>query len=341
MNTQRVRCRVNRLSALVATAGVALGWTMIMSSTVSAMEKVHFQMSWIPTGFYAPMSGGISKGFYKDEGIDISVSTGRGSGDAVRKVAGGGSPFGDAGMSAVMRAVAAEDAPVKCIMYLHNWSPHSLFVLESSGIKGFEDLPGKTLATSPGNSHYNYFPITARMAGIDPESVNWVVVDATTMPSLLVNKKVDGVPYWTDNAAFVRPQVEALGDKLRIIRFADYGFKIYASCILARHDVMKDNPDLVRRFVKATKRSYVWARDNPEEAARLHKERWPDTKYEDNLNGWLDFRNYIFGDDNSIKWTGRYDPKKVQETYGVIAESLKLDPKFDVGKFYDNSFVAE
>ena len=51
----------------------------------------------------------------------------------------------------------------------HDHSPHSLFVLESSGIKGFKDLAGKTLATTPGNSHRNYFPIAAKMAGLDPE----------------------------------------------------------------------------------------------------------------------------------------------------------------------------
>ena len=337
-----LRIRSSNRSVALTVAAVALCGSMFGAvSSASAMDEVHFQMSWIPTGFYSPMSGGIAKGFYKDEGIDISVSTGRGSGDAVRKVAGGGSPFGDAGMSAVMRGVASEGAPVACLMHLHNHSPHSLFVLESSGIESFTDLPGKRLATTPGNSHYNYFPITARMAGIDPKTVSWVVVDATAMPSMLVNKQVDGVPYWTDNAAFVRPQVEAVGDKLRIIPFADYGFKIYASCMLAHRDVMEENPDLVRRFIKATQRTYLWARDNAEEAARLHKERWPDTKYEDNLNGWLDLRNYIFGADNSIEWTGRFDPEKVQETYNVVAESLELDADFDVTKFYDNSFLPE
>ena len=225
MSALRIRSS-NRSVALVVAAVALCGSMLGVVSSASAMDKVHFQMSWIPTGFYSPMSGGIANGFYKDEGIDISVSTGRGSGDAVRKVAGGGSPFGDAGMSAVMRGVAAEGAPVSCLMHLHNHSPHSLFVLESSGIESFTDLPGKKLATTPGNSHYNYFPITARMAGIDPKTVSWVVVDATAMPSMLVNKQVDGVPYWTDNAAFVRPQVEAVGDKLRIIPFADYGFKI-------------------------------------------------------------------------------------------------------------------
>ena len=61
-----------------------------------ALDKVNFQWSWIPTGFYAPISAGMAKGFYEEEGIDLTVSTGRGSGDAVKKVAGGGSPLATA-----------------------------------------------------------------------------------------------------------------------------------------------------------------------------------------------------------------------------------------------------
>ena len=122
-----------------------------------------------PTEVSAPTSAAIEKGFYKEVGIDLKTTTGRGSGDAVKKVAGGGAMFGDGDMSAVMVARVKEGAPVKCLMYWHDHSPHALFTLESSGIKNFKDLAGKTLATTPGNSHRNYFPITAKMAGLDPE----------------------------------------------------------------------------------------------------------------------------------------------------------------------------
>lgn len=321
--------------AAVAASVASLGF----STSVPGLDKVNFQWSWIPTGFYAPISAGMAKGFYEEEGIDLTVSTGRGSGDAVKKVAGGGSPIGDGDISAVMSARAQENAPVKCLMHEHNHSPHSLFVLESSGIKHFKDLSGKTLATTPGNSHRNYFPIAARMAGLDPETVKWTVVDATAMPSLLINKRVDGVPYFTSNASFVEPQAHAIGDKLVIIPFADYGFDIYSYCVYARDDVIDEQPDMVRRFLKATSRSFHWARDNPEEAARLHKERWPDTRYEDNLAGWVDLRGNMFGKDLSVNWTGHYDMAKVRKTYEVLVESRGLDPEFNVELVIDDSLL--
>lgn len=326
-----------RALGLCAIAGLA--WVLSSPSPAAAVDEVTYQMSWIPTGSFGVLSAGIEKGFYKEVGINLKMSTGRGSGDAVKKVAGGGSMFGDGDMSAVMLARVKESAPVKCLFYWQGRHPSSVFVLASSGIKTFKDLAGKTLATTPGNSNRNYFPITARLAGLDASTVKWVVVDPTTMPSLLVNKKVDGVPYFTENASFVRPQVEAIGDKLVVIPYADYGFDIYSYCTYTRDDVLKQNPDLVKRFLAATQRSYFWARDNQEETARIHQKRWPDTKVEANLDGLRDLLGYMFGKDGKGQWTGHYDMEKVQRTYSVVAESLGLDPKVDTKQFVDDSLL--
>ena len=321
----------------ISITAVGIFFIASVPSIALSKDKVHFQWSWLPTGFYCPISGGIEKGFYTDVDIDLSVSTGRGSGDAVKKVAGGGSPIGDGDISAVMSARSRENAPVKCLMHIHDHSPHSLFVLKSSGIRGFKDLKGKTLATTPGNSHRNYFPIAARMAGLDPDTVKWTVVDSTTMPAMLVNKRVDGVPYFTSNISFIKPQVEARGDELVVIPFADYGFDIYSYCIYARDDVIKKEKDMLRRFVAATQRSWLWASHHPEEACRAHTKQWPDTKYKDNLAGWLDLRGNMFGKDLSRAWTGKFDMARVKKTYSVLVKSRDLDPNFDVKQvIYDD-----
>ena len=142
---------------------------VLTSSGAHALDKVTYQLGWIPTGEYAPYFAGVEKGFYKDEGIELVMSRGFGSGDTVKKVAGGGAMLGEADISTVMLAAIREKAPVKCLMSEYTQSPHSIFVLESSGIKSVKDLAGKKIATSPGNSHQVYFPLLARLEGIDAE----------------------------------------------------------------------------------------------------------------------------------------------------------------------------
>src|SRR5262245_29937697 len=78
--------------------GAALTW----SGECLALDKLHWQLSWLPTGEYAAFTAGFAKGLYKEEGIDLTYSRGFGSGDAVKKVGAGSSPIGDGDISAVM-----------------------------------------------------------------------------------------------------------------------------------------------------------------------------------------------------------------------------------------------
>src|SRR5689334_24002014 len=89
---------------------------LLCATAAQAEDKVTYQLGWIPTGEYAPYFAGVAKGFYKEEGIDLVMSRGFGSGDTVKKVAGGGAMLGEADISTVMLAAIREKAPVKCLM---------------------------------------------------------------------------------------------------------------------------------------------------------------------------------------------------------------------------------
>jgi NitT/TauT family transport system substrate-binding protein len=99
-----------------------------------AADKVSFQTDWIPSGEHAMYYGAWQKGIFAEEGIEITITRGYGSGDTVSKLAGGAFDFGVADVAAVMTARARQNIPVKVIATLYTHSPHSLFVLKSSGI---------------------------------------------------------------------------------------------------------------------------------------------------------------------------------------------------------------
>ena len=137
-----------------------------------AQDKVRFQTDWIPSGEHAMYYGAWSKGIYAKHGIDITITRGYGSGDTVTKLAGGAADFGVADLAAVFTARARTNVPVKTIAVLYNESPHSLFVLKSSGITSFKGLEGKKIGITPGNSHRFYFPEVAKKAGTDPNKID-------------------------------------------------------------------------------------------------------------------------------------------------------------------------
>ena len=305
----------------------------------SAQDDVKFQMSWIASGEYAPLSAGIEKGFFRDAGINLTMTTGRGSGDAIAKVGAGVAPFGDADISAVMTARVRTEAPVKCIHALQTKSPHSLFVLESSGINGFKDLAGKKLATTPGNSHYLYFPRVAKLSGLDPNSVEWVTVDASALAPMLIAKKVDAAPLFALNWYYQNKAAEKQGQRIKVIPFSESGFKIYAYCLTGNKQFVAANQDLTRRFLAAVQKSYLWARENIQEASELHVKRFPEGQVDDVI-GTLNMQNeFMFNENTDRDGFGFYNRKQLEETYAVVAEAQGLPADFDVTEFVDTSYL--
>jgi NitT/TauT family transport system substrate-binding protein len=144
-----MRCRLAALFGLLLVNG---------HPSAYAADKVSFQTDWIPSGEHAMYYGAWQKGIFAEEGIDITITRGYGSGDTVSKLAGGAFDFGVADVAAVMTARARQNIPVKVIATLYTHSPHSLFVLKSSGITSFKGLEGKNLESRRGIVTSSIFP---------------------------------------------------------------------------------------------------------------------------------------------------------------------------------------
>src|SRR5262249_15125442 len=99
--------------------------------------------------------------------------------------------------------------------------PHSIFVREGSGINTAKDLEGKTLSITPGNSHQIMFPLLAKLAGFNADSVKWVTMDGAAMGPALITGRVDGAPLFENHGARVQKQARAQGLTLKHLPYAD------------------------------------------------------------------------------------------------------------------------
>ena len=250
----------------IALATLSLG----VATPALAQDKVRFQTDWIPSGEHAMYYGGWQKGIFAAEGIDVTITRGYGSGDTVTKLAGGGFDFGVADMAAVMTARARQNVPVKTIAVVYSQSPHSLFVLKSSGITNFKGLEGKKIGITPGNSHKFYFPKVAERAGTDPNKITWVSMDGAAMAAQLIAKNLDAAPFYSIHHYYQNKAAKAAGEEIVVLPFVEVGFKIYAATIIATDKMIAEKPDLTKRFLRAIKKTFEFARDNPEETCKLH-----------------------------------------------------------------------
>lgn len=319
----------------------ALALTLLSALPAMAQDKVRFQTDWIPSGEHAMYYGAWSKGIYAKHGIDITITRGYGSGDTVTKVASGAADFGVADIAAVMTARARTNVPVKTIAVLYNESPHSLFVLKSSGITNFKGLEGKKIGITPGNSHRFYFPEVAKKAGTDPNKLIWTNMDGAAMAAQLIAKNIDAAPFYSIHYYYINKAAVKAGQEILPLPFVEVGFKIYAATLITTDKMIQDKPDLVKRFLAATKEAFEWAAANPEEACKLHVARFPEVELDDCMGSVKAVMKFVFNDHSKEFGWGKESPERLKFSWETIAVANELKPEFDYKTAIDTSNVAK
>jgi NitT/TauT family transport system substrate-binding protein len=325
------------LAILVATAACPV----IVATAAAAADKVRFQTDWLPSGEHAMYYGGWQRGIFAEEGIDITITRGYGSGDTVTKLAGGAFDFGVADVASVTTARARQKVPVKTIAALYTQSPHSLFVLKSSGITNFKGLEGKKISITPGNSHKFYFPKVAEKSGTDPSKIIWVNMDGAAMAGQLIAKNIDAAPFYSIHHYYTNKAAKAVGEEIIPLPFVEVGFKIYAASLIASDETIAKRPDLTRRFLRAVKRSFDWARANPEEACKAHIQKVPEVALDDCVHSVGAVMDFVYTDHEKQFGWGRISPERLATTWQAIAESQDLDPKWDPNQAFDTSLLPD
>jgi NitT/TauT family transport system substrate-binding protein len=228
----------------------------------SAEDKVSLRLNYILYGFHTPFYLGQELGFYKAEGIDLTINEGQGSVRSVQLIAAKTDTFAIADSGSIMHGVS-RGAPARTVMGLTNTSPFSVITLAENNIKTIKDLEGKKVAAAAGEAMVQLFPAVARANQLDVSKISMVMVDGAAKPLLVMERKADALFGGLDSEALV---VESKGFKTVTFPFASLGVNTVGLTVLAHPDTLRDQPDMVRRFLKASVRAWETALKDPKAA---------------------------------------------------------------------------
>ena len=232
---------------------------VLLANPLFAQDKVSFRLNWYLGGLHVPFYYGKERGLYAAEGIDLTINEGRGSANTVQVVAAGSDTFGLADSSSVI-LTASKGADVKSVMSLLNSTGFAVISLASAGIRTPKDLEGKRLAVSPGDPLGQLFQALAAVNKIDMSKISLVQVDPAAKVVSVLEKRADALLGGADDQFFL---IKQRGIEPAALRFADHGANIVGMTILTKTELIKAKPDLVRRFVRATARSWEESKKNP------------------------------------------------------------------------------
>jgi NitT/TauT family transport system substrate-binding protein len=211
-----------------------------------------------------PINFGIKKGYFAEQGIDLKVVIITGGVEAVTAAAAGEADLGGMGSPIVVGAAAG--VPITIV-----GSPPSSgqpFVLVSKPqYKNFAELKGKPVSPgAPGQGTIQAFNVIAKAKGFKPS--DFQNVNAGTSANALAalqSGKVEAVI--TSETVGVKAELQGFGKILE--RAADYFGHYQHSYTFATNNFIKENPEAIRKFLIAYRKSVEYLKAHPDEAIQF------------------------------------------------------------------------
>ena len=323
----------------VAALAIALSVLGAVPALGQGKEKVVLLLNWYTYSEHAPFYLGKERGYFDQEGIDLDIQEGRGSALTVQAVAAGTATFGYADVPTMIKA-ASKGAPVMAVGVALQTSPMSVMGFADKNVRKPEDIKGKIVAVTPGDSMSQIWPLFLKKTNLRETDFKQVAGDAQTKLNAVINGQADLLlGYVMDQAIKLQ---DATHRAVYPIRFADYGVNLVSSGIIVQKDLLKSKPDLVKRFMRAATRSLEEAVKNPEAAIDAMLKAQPKSGVKDTaLVGLKNTIALYHGPDNPHDRPFRVGAKNMAETMQLLVDYGGLD-KSAAGKpedYYTNDYL--
>jgi NitT/TauT family transport system substrate-binding protein len=319
-----------------ALAAIAVGLMALGTLPALAQDDVSLRLNWYLGGLHVPYYYGKDLGYFADEGINLTINEGRGSANTVQVVAAGSDTFGMADSTSLI-GLSAKGAEIKSVMSLLNSTGYSVVSLAKTGIRTAKDLEGKSFAVSAGDPLGQLFQAVAAYNNLDMSTISYVQVDPAAKVVSVLEGRVDARLGGADDQFFL---IKYQGVEPHALRFADNGANIVGMTIVAQESLIESNPDLVKRFVRASVKSWKAAQENPEAAVDAALKVKSDLNRQSTLDPMMvDFE--LLSSPNSkdrIGWGAEAD---WTQTLDLLKKYRDLETDKDWTAFHTNEFVPE
>ncbi len=247
---------------------VLLALVLMLGSAARAEDRdVKFILDFISLGRHAPWYVALGKGYFKEEGLNVSIMPSKGTADAIRSVVSGIADIGFIDIPSLVASGSAGGA-VKIVAVNYQKPPYCVFTLDP----GANVTEPKQLANLEfGSSTSSFLPRIVQafmeMNGVDSKTLKVVNIDGAARVPMLAARKIPSIDQFIMSEPAIRRAVTDA--KPKCLFLGDFGLDIYSNSIGTTEEYLTKNPDVVKKFVRAALRGWQYALAHPQEAAQI------------------------------------------------------------------------
>ncbi|MBI2880109.1 MAG: ABC transporter substrate-binding protein [Candidatus Tectomicrobia bacterium] len=326
--------------ATVLTGLLAAALTFGAGPRTAAAEEVKFLMDWIFGGKHIAFFVARDKGYYKKNGLDVTLLQGRGSGMAATNVDTKQVDYSYGDFPTMLRAVSkgAKNVAIGAgIVYQGG----GFMFLESSGIKTAKDFEGKRYGSTPTDFGNVLLPAMAAASGFDVKKVKIMIMKEAVRTPALFEGKID---FFSGARGSSLPRMAIIakrqGKKLNFLYFKDLGIDTYGHMIQTHPDRINGNPDQIRKLLQASYEAWAWSIKNPKEAFEVfmqaNREKDREISQAQVEEGLMDVQD----PETKGKGLGYMKESLVKKSAEISNKYFNLKPPVDYKATYTNRFIG-
>ena len=255
-----------RKTTFAAFAGAMLAASL---TPANAQFDLKFALDWKFEGPSAPYFVAIDKGYYKAEGLNVTIDSGPGSVAGIARIAAGTYPIGFFDINSLARFRDQNpDKNVKAVLMIYDRPAFSITSLAKSNINKPKDLEGKVLGAPPPDGAWAQWGAFTKVNGIDASKVKVEAVGFPVREPMLADGKVDAITAFSFSA-FYNLATKGIPEKdIKVMLLSDHGLVLYGNAIMVNPEFAKANPKVVAGFVRATIKGIIDTYKDPEGAIK-------------------------------------------------------------------------
>lgn len=312
------------------------------TTVVHADRDIRFTANWAFEASNAPFVMAEQKGYFRDEGLNITIDSGEGSSAVISRIAGGSyqAGFGDINTLIEFNSRYPDD-PQQMVYMIYNRPPLAIISLKRTGLKRPIDLEGRIIGAPANDSAYRMFPLFAEATGIDISAIQFENIAPNLRETMLAQGRVDAIAAFPPSAL---PNLLNLGiseDDIEIFYYSDFGIPLYSNGLIVTKRMIEEEPEVVQGLVRATHRGLLDSINDPRAAteALLLRDSLINVDMEEHRMRFL-IANQIITPEVEKIGLGAVDHERLAASIQVIAETLELDNTPAPEQVFDGQFLS-
>jgi NitT/TauT family transport system substrate-binding protein len=305
---------------------------------------IDFRLNWTLYGEHAPFFLGVEKGFYLEEGLDVTILEGSGSATVAKLIGNGTNLIGYVDSATMMRSVVA-GVPIKAVAVMFQSAPMAFIQRADSPriIDSVDKIPGSKLAITAGDASLAILDACLGKNNISKDEISLIQVSnpAAKETSVLEGQSDAFMGYFVD-----QPMRMAKNTGIPMVwnLFVDVcDVNTLSSAIVVNNFWAAQNPEIVEKFVRASQRAWAYTAENQMEAAEIFAVKAEAFGFDVPLSlAEIEGSLTLQHTPRTVgKPLGFSDIADWEDTQNLLAEFAGLRPEPDLNVYFTNQFIAE